>query len=366
MKGMLFGGIITLMALPLLFWNEGRAVRTAEGLVEGRGAALSVPADQINPANEGKLVHATGRARTADTVSDPVFGTSTNAIALMRKVEMFQWKETSESRGRGSENRVYKYIKDWSDELVDSSKFKVPDEHPNPRSMPYKSEKWIAPKVTLGAFTLSPSQVNRIPGDAPVKAAVPPSGAVARPVREQAGALLIAEKPDQPQIGDLRITFTKVSESDVSIVSKQVGSTFEPYRARSGSKVDLQYPGIFSADHMFTGAEEANIATLWMVRIMGFILMVIGFRLMLKPLSLLTGGIPIIGSLVGAGLTLVAGLLAAVISFTAIGIAWIFYRPLLGIALLVVGSGAVYGLWRYLEKVRARRETQATKSAYAP
>ena len=38
-------------------WNEGRAVRTAESLEEGAGAVVSVPADAVDPGNEGKLVH---------------------------------------------------------------------------------------------------------------------------------------------------------------------------------------------------------------------------------------------------------------------------------------------------------------------
>jgi hypothetical protein len=135
-----FGVIMMIAALPLLFWNEGRAVRTAQALEEGRGSAVTTSSDKVDPGKEGKLVHAAGRARTADTVSDPVFGVSTNAIALKRKVEMYQWTEERESRGGDSDNYVYKYTKQWSASLVDASKFKVPDEHPNPRSMQYSSE----------------------------------------------------------------------------------------------------------------------------------------------------------------------------------------------------------------------------------
>src|SRR3954470_3963631 len=96
------GILLMVSAFPMLFWNEGRAVRMAESLGEGRGIAVSVPSDKADPQNDGKLVHTTGRAKTADTVADPVFGVSVNALALRRKVEMYQWKETSESRGRNA------------------------------------------------------------------------------------------------------------------------------------------------------------------------------------------------------------------------------------------------------------------------
>src|SRR5688572_9889170 len=117
-----FGVLMMTVAFPLLFWNEGRAVHTAQSLEEGRGAVVSTSSEKVDPALEGKLVHTTGRVRTASTVSDPVFGVSANAIALNRKVAMYQWKEKSESRGGGSEARTYRYTKEWSETLVDSSK----------------------------------------------------------------------------------------------------------------------------------------------------------------------------------------------------------------------------------------------------
>jgi len=362
-----FGVLMMIAALPLLFWNEGRAVRTAQALEEGRGSAVTTSSDKADPGKEGKLVHTTGRARTADTVSDPVFGVSTNAIALKRKVEMYQWTEERESRGRGSDNYVYKYTKQWSASLVDASKFKVPDEHPNPRSMQYSSEKWIAGKVTLGAYTLSPSQVNRIPGADPVHAVLPPSGTVtAGALREHGGALYIGENPEQPQVGDLRITYAKVPDSDVSIVAKQVGSSFAPYRAKSGSTVDLQSKGIVSLDEMFTGAEDANTAAMWGLRVGGFILMAIGVGLMLRPLAAIAGGIPILGAIVGAGTVLIAVLIAAVLSLTTIGLAWIFFRPLLGVALLLVGGAAAYGLWHRIGKARREGVAPDARPAHAP
>lgn len=345
-----FGVLMMLGAFPLLFWNEGRAVRTAESLEEGRGRVITVSPDKVDPANEGKLVHTTGRARTADTVSDPTFGVAVNAIALKRRVEVYQWHEKSESRGRNSDSNVYKYTKQWSDTLVDSSKFKVPDEHPNPTSMQYKSDKWLASKVTLGAFTLNPRQVDGIPGDDPVKASLPTGAAAMRDLHERDGVLYLGSKPAEPQVGDLRISFSKVPESDLSIVARQSGTLFAPYRAKSGATVDLQTAGTVSGDEMFTSAEHANVAALWGARIMGFILMAIGVGLMLRTFTSILAAIPFIGHLVNAGTVVVAVMTAAVLSLTTISIAWIFYRPLLGLALLVIGGGAIYAVWRQLEK----------------
>ena len=50
-KGILVGILLLIAWVILLWWNEGRAVLTAEGLTEGAGLVISVPADSIDPAN---------------------------------------------------------------------------------------------------------------------------------------------------------------------------------------------------------------------------------------------------------------------------------------------------------------------------
>ena len=69
-KSVLFGLILFIAAFPVLFWNEGRAVKTARSLKEGAGAVVSVPADAVNAANEGKLVHVSGAVATEAPVAD--------------------------------------------------------------------------------------------------------------------------------------------------------------------------------------------------------------------------------------------------------------------------------------------------------
>ena len=365
-KGIFVGMIMVIAAFPLLFWNEGRAVKTAKSLDEGAGAVVTTLSEKVDPAKEGKLVHITGRAKSTETLSDPVFGVSANAIALKRKVEMYQWKESSKSEtknklGGGTETvTTYTYAKEWSESLQDSSKFKNKQGHNNPASLPQKSEKWTAAKVTLGAYTLNASQAGGIAGDEPVKAAVPLSSADnAKRISEHDGGLYAGDNPNQPQVGDLRIKFTQVGETDLTIVAKQVGSTFEPYRAKAGSTVDLQRKGIASADEMFTAAKESNTVMTWILRGAGFFLMAMGFGMIFKPLAILASVLPILGDIVGAGTGFIAFLLAGVMSLTTIAIAWIFYRPLLAIGLLAVVGGALYGIWHLIAKFRAKRVASA-------
>ena len=125
-RGVLIGLALFVAGFPILFWNEGRAVDTAKRLKEGAGAVVDVPADKIDAANEGKLVHVSGKADTQDVLSDDVFGVSATALRLKRTVEVYQTVEHSETKRikEGDKTRevtTYSYTNEWCSKPVDSS-----------------------------------------------------------------------------------------------------------------------------------------------------------------------------------------------------------------------------------------------------
>ena len=99
-KSVLIGFLLFLVAFPVLFWNEGRAVQTARSLEEGAGLVVSIPAGTADKGNDGKLVHTTGDATTTETLRDPEFGVSAQAIRLLRTVEMYQWVQHEKTETR--------------------------------------------------------------------------------------------------------------------------------------------------------------------------------------------------------------------------------------------------------------------------
>src|SRR5208283_3808849 len=161
-KGVLIGLLLFIVSFPLLFWNEGRAVHTAQGLAEGEKSVVRTAPDKVDPANENKLVHLSGLATTEDVLKDTDFDVSAKAIKLERKVEMYQWVEKEEKKtekklgGKEVTTTTYNYDKKWSPDYKESSKFKHPEGHENPM-MPYQKRIEIAKVVTLGAFQLSDS-----------------------------------------------------------------------------------------------------------------------------------------------------------------------------------------------------------------
>lgn len=81
--------------------------------------------------------------------------------------------------------------------------------------------------------------------------------------------------------------------------------------------------------------------------------MMIGLNLILRPLSVVADVLPIAGTIVGAGVGVVAFLVAAPATLLTIAIAWLFYRPLLGITLIVIAVGLTVLLRGKLKAAKA-------------
>ncbi|WP_205341427.1 TMEM43 family protein [Denitrificimonas caeni] len=351
-KGILLGLILFVVAFPLLFWNEGRAVTTYKTLKEGGSIVTSVASDSVDPANAGRLIHVTGLADTETRLTDPVFEVSAKALKLRRTAEMYQWKEDSSSEttkklGGGTETVTeYSYSKTWSERSINSDNFKKSYEHPNPSSMPYTSTQQTADRVTLDAFTLSPSLVRSIDSFEPL---VLGSDTALPDTIKETGQLYgagfyIGADSTHPQVGDMRVRFDRVKPVQVSVIAKQVGNTFEPYVAKARGSIELLQIGVHSADAMIQTAQTNNTMLTWLFRLAGFVCMMIGLNLFLRPLSVVADVLPIAGTIVGAGAGLIAFLVAAPASLLTIAIAWIFYRPLIAIILVVIAVSLMLAL----------------------
>ena len=360
-KGVAFGALLVIAAIPLLFWNEGRAVERQKTLEEGGGAVVSVAADTIDAANEGALVHVTGMADSDAMLVDPVFGVSAEALKLRRTVEMYQWQETASSEtkdklGGGQETvTTYTYSRGWSDRVIDSAGFKEPTGHQNPNAMPYESGETVAEPVALGDFTLSPSLVRAIGGHTPLELpedAQAPAGVGSSVVRQTDG-FYVGSDPASPQVGDLRISFAAVMPTEVSVIAQQTGSTFAPYKAKAGGTIELIVPGVKTAEEMILAAEESNKLVTWILRALGFLVAFVGLSAVLKPISVLADVVPVVGKVVSAGTGFIALLLAAALSLTVGSIAWVFYRPLVGLAIFAVVVAIVAGVVVLLRKAKS-------------
>ena len=386
-KGVLIGFALFIAGFPILFLNEGRAVDTAKRLKEGAGAVVDVPADNVDAANEGKLVHVSGKADTQDVLSDDVFGVSATALRLLRTVEVYQTVEhsetTREKRGdKTVEKTTYTYSNEWCTKPVDSSQYHEAAKRTAnpPAAMPYGDVDKIAQNVTLGAFTLSEAHVKRMgekkpfafPADFKAPASVPgaqyQNGIIYVPYNAAAAAVAPAATnvaaaatnvatavanaaasaivgghsvAMAPEPGDVRVTFRVVLPHDVTVVERQDGNTLSPWPASDGETLSFVRDGRVPAAKIFADAQSMNSKITWLLRLVGLLVMYFGLKKVLGPIDTLVDAIPILNGIVAMGTSLAAGLVSAACALLTIGVAWVFYRPWLGIPLIAVGVGLI-------------------------
>jgi len=364
-RGAIVGLILFVGAFPVLFWNEGRAVLRTQTLEEGEKVVLSIEADEIEWLYDEKLVHLTGKTATDETLSDEKFSVVVeNAIKLRRVVEMYQWQEeahteTREQFGGGSETiTTYTYSKQWSSILDDSSQFRRPEGHQNPAYMAVKGETFLAKKVKVGLFFLSKnllekmSNYQQLPISPDIFAKMQEKGGThldGKEIQLNQNSYYIGDDPSYPEIGDLRIKFEWVQPEVISVVAKQQDSKLLPYKTKAGGEIELFEYGEVTAQEMFERAKMENIIITWFLRAVGFIMMFIGLNLLFEVLKMLAVVVPAIGNIVGILGGIIAFLVALVFSLITIAIAWLFYRPLLGLTILAI-AGSLFALILYFRK----------------
>jgi len=338
-----FGGILLIIAFfPVVFFNEYNAVTTAKSLDEGAASVMSITSDALDERNEGALVHISGDATAAEDVQDAEFGLAVDALRLRRAVQMYQWEESSTTKTEGNKKTTtYRYNTDWYDTVIASDRFEERAGHDNPSQMPFLEQVTDAANVTIGAFVLNRDQLDELDDFEVLQASLPPLADRGTP-RDQ-WLYLETANPNTPTVGDVRIGFQQIPEGPISIVAKQVGNTFEPFRAKAGGSVSLITQGTQSAEEMFAAAKRNNMLMTWFFRLGGFLMCLGGFRLVMGPLEVISSRIPLIGSLFSVGISLVSLLIAAPLTLFVIGLSWLVVRPVLAIVLLLAG-GALFTL----------------------
>ena len=336
--GIVSGIILFIAGTILIWWNEGRAVKTSKMLREAQGQVVEmVDISNIDPSFEGKLIHATGLPATADSLVDSQFKVGVRGIALHRQAEYYQWVEHSSTQtkdkigGAQETTTTYTYELEWTSSPVNSANFHDPD---------YKGENSVkqnvddldlyAKDVSFGAYKLNPSQIASI------------GGAVPLPVDGDSNVIYIGEDPNKPDIGDVRITFTKVLPAQISIVAAVTGNTFQPYTAKNGKQFSALRMGDVPQEQIFESAHASNKMLLWILRIVAFFLIYAGLKSIFSIIETLLKVLPFLANIVGWGVGLACGLVAFVWTLVIAAIAWIVYRPVVAIILLAIAGVAVW------------------------
>ena len=168
--------------------------------------------DPSAPAREANrsLVHVRGASWSVRPVSDPAFGIETNAVALVRIAEMYQWTEVSGTPVR--------YEAVWTTNEVPSAAFRVPAGHENPPfPVALRSRTDLARDPRVGRLFVQAR--GRFADSLPAET-LPAAGSH---VAGADGWQYLAPRADAgraPQIGDVRVRFRIVPHGPVSVVAQ--------------------------------------------------------------------------------------------------------------------------------------------------
>ena len=432
------GFILFCAATVLLWWNEGRAVKTAKMLEEAGSSYVEMPnPGKIDASLDGELICGTAMATTEDSLMDKEFGIGAKAIAIKRHVEYYQWVEHSESKsedklgGKEVTTTTYTYSQQWVSSPVQSSQFKDPAyQNKNTVLATVEDAEQYAENVAFGAYKLNESLIrsissketmelaisddllkqldknaqtayerfygvqnkNQQPTQQPVQQpAIPDSvralmsdsakavldslqavndsinKAMANAQNKKdydyihvAGNVLYYGKvPGSPQVGDVRVTFEKIVPAKVTVMAVVDGDTFKPFKAKNGKRFETLVMGKKTGDEIIEDAQDANSMWTWMLRIVGIMLVISALKMIFGFLSMILKVVPFLASIMGFGVGIVCTVIGVVWSLIVIAIAWIFYRPVLGIILLLIAGFLV---WVFAFKGKEKLKEIAAKA----
>ena len=164
------GFLLFIAGTALLWWNEGRAVKTEKMLDEAGSAYVEMENPNKKDASlEGELICGTALATTEDSLTDAQFGIGAKAISLTRTVEYYQWVEHAQEKkedklgGKEVTTTTYTYTKEWVSRPIESANFKDPVyQNKNTVLATYEDAAQFAENVSWGAYKLPESLISRI------------------------------------------------------------------------------------------------------------------------------------------------------------------------------------------------------------
>jgi len=353
LKGIVFGLILVIASGAAIFWNEGRSAETLAGFAEGAKIVISINADKIDTANDGKLVHIAAETSIAQPLKDPDFGFVFQGLKLSRNVEMYQWKETSKSETQkklgGGEETVtrYSYALGWSNTAINSNNFKNSADYKNPSFPTLTSKTYSNQTSKIGAFSLGQPVLDELntyeKTDVPEKSLNAAKSKLGPKATITQGDIFVGSDPNTPALGDIKINYQIIPIKPISLIAKQFQSTFSPYVMTNGHKLLLVKPGLKDSALLFKDGKDENQLITWVIRGAAFFFMLVGFSLMLSLLEVLADVITFLGDIVGAGTVLIALCFTLITAPTIAAVAWFFYRPVIGGGILLVGALLFFG-----------------------
>ena len=388
-----FGFCLFCASATGMFFNDSVVARNYEANENSKLDCVEVFIDNIDKANNGKLVYAAGQTSCEEEIKDNLFEVKVkNSIRLYRKVEVFQWVETSKvSSEQISEDQIqdtegFYYNVKWVSDVIDSSKFMYGEGHDNYlKELPYKPAVFYPNKVKLGEYELDGEQLKTV-GESEwayldEESVDVPEGAIfyndtiyyspqldELNKKEQAKAkatggeveVYYEPNPEKPIIGDVKITFRTVVPPEVTIIANQRNNWLGSLKEDPIQTFEIRN-GIIPKKNFFKLDEGGNTSMVWLARVGCAILAFLGLYLLFAPLARIGDFVPFFKDFEECGVAFLCGVFTVISILICIGSAWVSNMALLSSAMFVCAVILIVFVIGLLLKIRKARLAAAAK-----
>lgn len=270
------GVLLIISSMILISYSEYKVIKVLMNRNSLNNKTVEVKSTIVDKNNNDKLVFMTGNLIINKDLKDDEFNVSVRTSKLERIVEVYQYNESNEG-----DIGAYSYEMNWYTELIDSSKF-VNEGFDNPKSMKYESKSFYN-DTNLGAFKLSNKEIDNL-GVKSRYLDLDSEFAKENGFNIDGEYYTTSKDIDNPEIGDIRISFKYNSSSFVSIIAKQKDNSFEDYKL-DDLLINKIYNEKLSKEEAVKEIYPLKIVLNIIIVVIALILSIVGFKFINKNIN---------------------------------------------------------------------------------
>ena len=399
--------ILVILSIFFIFKNEQNFLQTKVALNEWAEVVQETVSTEINPDLDKAEVHLYWETSSnAEALKDPVFWVTVDDLKLARDVSMYQrieesdekctdnlgWSETCET--------TYSYSKTWEDHAINSSNFYESAWHENPTTWKYESENREKSPIMLWVYNLDDVFVNSLSNYKTINLSeqdiiIPQEYKTNETTSTETSENSVENNNDSylywdweneenktenwtkfhisnsyiyiwndesnPQVWDLKITFSSVKTWTISVVWQQYWDTLTSYTASNWKSIALLENWKSSAEQMFANAQKQNKNLTRLFRGLLLVVMFIWFSMIFEFITTLAKVLPFLSRIIGVWTGVIAFALTLIFGFLAIWISRLAVRPVVWICCLVVVVAWIVMLIRAKKNKNTEKWNDTTK-----
>jgi len=334
--GVLLGIALFLGSFFVLYFNEGRTdlSSVAETAVPIESSIVSE-----NPELQGQLVSTSGTVTSPQQLGDSMFFQQGDYLQVERVSEMYSWvekKTTTKKKNLGgseTQDTTYEYIKEWTDDVPISSGFYQSGSYYNPTKQ-IDSQTMTVSKAGIGKYQIQPRTV-----DFPEAVVISLSSNNIDLPDDMTfisdDYLYNGADYNNPEVGDIRVSYNVVrAGQEMTLFGSLNDNLISSYSNEDGDSLYRLF--VEDAEGAVEVLHSEYTKSLWMFRLIGFLMMWFGMLLVLRPITVLLDVVPIFGSISGFAFFFITLPIALLLSLLTIVISLLFHNIVITMIVAVV------------------------------